>query len=187
ALCLPPESVPGHPMREEIASVRAVTAKIAAGYDLVPYNPQGIGSPGLDRRMFSDSRRFIGIPRHRPISMSSTWAAGGSQLRRAGEGPSCRDRCVPRGLRRGCRRMRPPLGARGIAFWDPATGCNVVVVNPQTALALDMLVGGPRAWQALEAAITEQPAGGVQIPAVRNDFLSLWQNGLLTPFPASLK
>ena len=30
------------------SEVRAVTARIAAGYDLVQYNPNGPGNPGLD-------------------------------------------------------------------------------------------------------------------------------------------
>jgi hypothetical protein len=68
----------------------------------------------------------------------------------------------------------------GIAFRDPATGHSIDIAHPATARALDML---PSPWSALAENIRAQPAVSDQRPAVRADFLSLWQSGFLTLLP----
>ena len=72
------------------------------------------------------------------------------------------------------------LRRAGAGFRDAATGHGLAIDNSATALALDVLAGGPRVWAAIEETLAAQPAGTAQIAGVRRDFLSLWQNGLLT-------
>ncbi len=63
---------------------RAVTARIAAGYDLVPYNPTGAGSPGLDlNHLFGVASLYGDFPRRRDLAVLDLGCGGGSQILRA--------------------------------------------------------------------------------------------------------
>ena len=63
--------------------VRAVTASIAAGYDLVPYNPGGIGSPGLDPvYLFGLAALHGAVPLRQDIDVLDLGCGGGGQLLR---------------------------------------------------------------------------------------------------------
>lgn len=64
--------------------VRAVTNKIAEGYDLVPYNPNGTGSPGLDpSQVFGVAALHGDFPVRADFDVLDLGCGGGGQLLRA--------------------------------------------------------------------------------------------------------
>lgn len=68
------------------AEVRAVTAKIADGYNRVPYKPKGKGSPGLDPYLlFGIAGTYGSFPLRRDIDVLDLGCGSGGQLLRVGE------------------------------------------------------------------------------------------------------
>lgn len=100
---------------DDHSGARAVTARIAAGYDLVPYNPNGAGSPGLDlKHIFGVASVFGDFPPRRDLAVLDLGCGGGGQILRAAEVTSgrilgidishtacaeARERCAPLGER----------------------------------------------------------------------------------------
>lgn len=71
-------------MTGDDAEARAVTARIAAGYDLVPYNPNGSGSPGLDLKyIFGVAALYGDFPPRRDLAVLDLGCGGGGQILRA--------------------------------------------------------------------------------------------------------
>lgn len=63
---------------------RAATARIAADYDLVPYNPEGVGSPGLDLScLFGVAALYDNVPPRPHAAVLDLGCGGGAQLLRA--------------------------------------------------------------------------------------------------------
>ncbi len=76
-------------MTGEDSEARAMTARAAAGYDLVPYNPNGTGSPGLDiHNLFSVASVFGDFPPRRNLAVLDLGCGGGGQILRAAEATS---------------------------------------------------------------------------------------------------
>lgn len=102
-------------MTDDDIEARAVTAKIAAGYDLVPYNPNGTGSPGLDlRHIFGVAALFGDFPPRRDLAVLDLGCGGGGQILRAAAVTSGRILGVDIS-RAACEEARArcaPLGAR---------------------------------------------------------------------------
>ncbi len=71
-------------MSGENTAARAVTARIAAGYDLVPYNPSGAGNPGLDIPcLFGVAGLFGDASRRGTPAVLDLGCGGGGQILRA--------------------------------------------------------------------------------------------------------
>ena len=72
-------------MTETDAGLRAVMAKIADGYDLVPYKPKDKGSPGLDPALLYGIAGLYGeFPLRRDIEVLDLGCGTGGQLQRVG-------------------------------------------------------------------------------------------------------
>lgn len=66
-------------------------------------------------------------------------------------------------------------------FADPASGQGLEVANSATGRVLDMLAAGPRPWPWVYEEMAKQPSGTAYATAVKRDFLTLWQQGVVTP------
>lgn len=78
-------------MTGDDTGARAATARIAAGYDAVPYNPNGVGSPGLDLQyLFGVAALYGDIRLRRDVSVLDLGCGGGGQILRAAAATSGR-------------------------------------------------------------------------------------------------
>lgn len=77
--------------RIDESGAHAVTARIAAGYDAVPYNPNGAGSPGLDLTyLYGVAALYGDLPLRRDVSILDLGCGGGGQILRAAAATSGR-------------------------------------------------------------------------------------------------